>query len=261
MHYHQIAAVVFTLILAAGCSDPNIEYGTPIQSGMSIRVMGNTHKRVLYDLRQFEIAPNNTSSFSDYRNCQVKKSSGERLEVSLDSTTNGCYANVLVPFDDEVTLEIVKNGKVVQSQSSTRSGTILTLELGKLPKDRSTWLTDYEMESDHVEFRDHFLDAISNGKPTSIEGHSFTDQDVGVELESFVQQLTERHGKFNNDSSGQWVHVENESATMIQGSLRFGNKTVPLIVGLGDSGWSSVTQINFDQSPKLVDGICIEKAC
>ena len=234
MHFYHAAFITFALMLASGCSDPNLDYGTPIEPGMSIRVMGNTQKRILYHVRQYDIKKNNTSSVWDSGNCQVKQFNNERLEVTLDPGKNGCFANVLVPFDDEVTLELVRNGKVIDSKVSTKAGTILTLELGSVPKDRSTWLTDYELKSKQADLRDSLLDAISSGRPTESEGYSFLKQTVGDKFKSFIDELTKKHGEFRNESSDQWVHVENQNGSMLQGSLTFGKKHIPVTIGTGE---------------------------
>lgn len=227
--------VLTFVLLALGCSDTNFDYKTPIVSGMKIRVQGDTKKRFKFSIREHRFSDSGSESSSSYGHNQVSTSTGDRFEFKIDAATDGVTAGFLVPFDDKVTVELVSGGKVIDSKVSTKAGTVLILELGKLRKDREPPLADYQLDAEVELFRKSLFKTLQSDAVEQIEGFTFSETDTGKQFAAFIKQLIERCGPAEATAAEYWIAAPVERSDMIQGVLRFGERNIPVIFGTGDA--------------------------
>ncbi|MEL7499721.1 MAG: hypothetical protein AAFN77_19110 [Planctomycetota bacterium] len=234
---HPKIQLFFIGLVAAmiGCSDSRYEFKTPVKSGMSVRVSGKTKNRVLFHLTEYRMDDSGHESSWQSGNNQVCKSTGENLTVPLDRETDGLSVSIVVPFDDPVSLEVVHNGLVIESQNSSQAGTVLTLELGQLPKERDVPFADYKIDSRTDNFQKALFKSLQSEQPTKLAGYVFADTATEESFQQFISELENRCGPASKTEIEYWVAVPVEQSKMIQGMLCFADTKVPVIFGTNDA--------------------------
>lgn len=231
---------IASLLLSMGCSDGSYEFKGPFESGMSIRIKGDTRKRIDFHIVEYRIDGSGQESLWQSGNSQVSMSNGERFNLPLAGSTDGFTAGLYVPFDDEIHLEVVSSGKVIESKTSNKAGTILILELGKLPKDREQPFSDREPDPSVDELRASLSQTLKSKKFGEIKGFNFVEEETRDQFVAFMKEIESLNGPPTIAESEYWILAPVEGRRMVQGALRCGEINIPVIFGVNttDAGKS-----------------------
>ena len=194
MNRYFVFGMCMLMIHLTGCAESEYDNYEKVQSGMSLELKGPTGRRICYAMQSYSISDdeNSTASQNAYGAIRFKKN--KSFHMNIDSQKNGHFISVYVPFDGEVTLNLIHNGKVVQTKKCSEAGSILKIELGKLPKDREFSPEYCRPDSQHQKLIQNVLDAIANENSAKLSGTESFEEEVKAALPTVSKKLCAKYG-------------------------------------------------------------------
>ena len=145
-------------------------------------------------------------------------------------------------------LELVKEGKVVRTETSSKAGTTLTMEVGKLSKDRlPVQFDNFHLTPDLKSLKDQLLEVIASEEVKEIEATEFFQNQILPGLVETAKSRKAEQGEFTSETDDEWIYVErNDGVKILEGTVKFGDVTLPLFVGIAQGKLDLVKYLDAD---------------